>query len=185
MALIGIVGNVLVLGGRVLGQSKRSNGGGGGAHQVEHSLYLRHLAASDLIMGVYLAVIAGVDIMFRYVCIYSVLSAVTFGKIMKYLHFSGEYLRHEEAWRSSILCSCCGKHEDMQLVGDSMYLSSRSRCRLPEHAQLSVVHVPAHINHLGQVGLGHATAAAAQRQPDAVCYVYLACIIVGILRYYR
>lgn len=61
MALIGIVGNVLVLFGRVLGQSKRSNGG----HQVEHSLYLRHLAASDLIMGVYLGVIAVVDIMYR------------------------------------------------------------------------------------------------------------------------
>lgn len=72
MALIGIVGNVLVLGGRVLGQSKRSHGGSGsGAHQVEHSLYLRHLAASDLIMGVYLAVIAGVDIMYRYVFVCS------------------------------------------------------------------------------------------------------------------
>lgn len=66
MALIGLLGNVLVLGGRVLSQSKRA-GGIGGAHQVEHSLYLRHLAASDLIMGVYLAVIAGVDIMYRYV----------------------------------------------------------------------------------------------------------------------
>lgn len=68
MALIGIVGNVLVLGGRVLSQSKRA-GGIVSSHQVEHSLYLRHLAASDLIMGVYLAVIAGVDIMYRYVIV--------------------------------------------------------------------------------------------------------------------
>lgn len=59
MAIIGIVGNVLVLFGRFLSQSKRGHG------QVEHSMYLRHLAASDLIMGVYLAVIAVVDIMFR------------------------------------------------------------------------------------------------------------------------
>ena len=59
MAAVGIFGNLLVLFGRLLVRSKRGHG------QIEHSLYLRHLAASDLIMGVYLAVIAIADIMFR------------------------------------------------------------------------------------------------------------------------
>lgn len=59
MAGVGIIGNLLVLFGRLFARSKRGHG------QVEHSLYLRHLAASDLIMGIYLAVIAVADIMFR------------------------------------------------------------------------------------------------------------------------
>lgn len=61
MALIGIFGNLLVLFGRLLGHTKSGQG------HIEHSLYLRHLAASDLIMGIYLAVIAIADIMFRFV----------------------------------------------------------------------------------------------------------------------
>lgn len=40
--------------------------------------------------------------------------------------------------------------------------------RLPEHAQLPIVHVSAHINHVGPVGVGYEAAAAAQRQPNAV-----------------
>lgn len=77
MASIAVVGNLLVLLGRYFYKS-RSN--------VEHSLYLRHLAASDFLMGIYLTLIACADINFR-----------------------GQYIRHEEAWRHSSLCAFAGK----------------------------------------------------------------------------
>lgn len=76
MASIAVVGNLLVLAGRYFYKS-RSN--------VEHSLYLRHLAASDFLMGIYLTLIACADISFR-----------------------GQYIRHEESWRHSELCAFAG-----------------------------------------------------------------------------
>uniref|UniRef100_A0A1A9WVK7 G-protein coupled receptors family 1 profile domain-containing protein n=1 Tax=Glossina brevipalpis TaxID=37001 RepID=A0A1A9WVK7_9MUSC len=76
MASVAIVGNLLVLLGRYLYKT-RSN--------VEHSLYLRHLAASDFLMGIYLAIIACADINFR-----------------------GEYIVYEEFWRHSALCAFSG-----------------------------------------------------------------------------
>ncbi|KAH8420368.1 hypothetical protein KR009_009646, partial [Drosophila setifemur] len=76
MASIAVVGNLLVLLGRYFYKS-RSN--------VEHSLYLRHLAASDFLMGIYLTLIACADINFR-----------------------GEYLKYEEAWRHSSVCAFAG-----------------------------------------------------------------------------
>ncbi|KAH8289847.1 hypothetical protein KR054_011873, partial [Drosophila jambulina] len=77
LASIAVVGNLLVLLGRYFYKS-RSN--------VEHSLYLRHLAASDFLMGIYLTLIACADINFR-----------------------GEYIRYEEAWRHSGVCAFAGK----------------------------------------------------------------------------
>lgn len=59
MAVIGIFGNLLVLFGRFVSGKRNTQ-----AH-AEHSLYLRHLAGSDLLMGIYLAIIASADIMFR------------------------------------------------------------------------------------------------------------------------
>uniref|UniRef100_A0A182QT29 G-protein coupled receptors family 1 profile domain-containing protein n=1 Tax=Anopheles farauti TaxID=69004 RepID=A0A182QT29_9DIPT len=79
MAAVGIVGNLLVLFGRYVVGSRSSQ-----AH-AEHSLYLRHLAASDLLMGVYLGIIATADIIFR-----------------------GEYLTHDEEWRMSSICAFSG-----------------------------------------------------------------------------
>ncbi|XP_016980028.1 relaxin receptor 2 [Drosophila rhopaloa] len=76
MASIAVVGNLLVLLGRYFYKS-RSN--------VEHSLYLRHLAASDFLMGIYLTLIACADIGFR-----------------------GEYIKYEEAWRHSGVCAFAG-----------------------------------------------------------------------------
>ncbi|XP_039226917.1 relaxin receptor 2 isoform X3 [Drosophila yakuba] len=76
MASIAVVGNLLVLLGRYFYKS-RSN--------VEHSLYLRHLAASDFLMGIYLTLIACADISFR-----------------------GEYIKYEEAWRHSGVCAFAG-----------------------------------------------------------------------------
>ncbi|XP_021706674.1 relaxin receptor 2 [Aedes aegypti] len=79
MAAVGIIGNLLVLFGRYMVGTRSSQ-----AH-AEHSLYLRHLAASDLMMGIYLAIIATADIMFR-----------------------GQYLLYEEEWRASGLCAFSG-----------------------------------------------------------------------------
>nr|ADC34816.1 putative relaxin-like receptor [Drosophila melanogaster] len=76
MASIAVVGNLLVLLGRYFYKS-RSN--------VEHSLYLRHLAASDFLMGIYLTLIACADISFR-----------------------GEYIKYEETWRHSGVCAFAG-----------------------------------------------------------------------------
>lgn len=60
MAGIAIFGNIMVLLGRLcLMRSKR------GHHNVEHDLFLKNLAASDLLMGVYLAIIAFTDISYR------------------------------------------------------------------------------------------------------------------------
>lgn len=56
MASIGIFGNLLVLSGQFFGGTRT---------HAEHLTYLRHLAASDLIMGIYLATIATADITFR------------------------------------------------------------------------------------------------------------------------
>lgn len=59
MAGIAIFGNIMVLLGRCLMRSKR------GHHNIEHDLFLKNLAASDLLMGVYLAIIAFHDISYR------------------------------------------------------------------------------------------------------------------------
>uniref|UniRef100_A0A7G3AZ36 Putative relaxin receptor 2 n=1 Tax=Lutzomyia longipalpis TaxID=7200 RepID=A0A7G3AZ36_LUTLO len=79
MAAVGVVGNLLVLFGPL------ALGTRGLACHIEHTIYLRHLAASDLLMGIYLTIIATADIAFR-----------------------GEYLIHEEDWRHSSTCSLCG-----------------------------------------------------------------------------
>lgn len=60
MAGIAIFGNIMVLLGRCLMRSKRH-------HNIEHDLFLKNLAASDLLMGVYLAIIAFTDINYRYI----------------------------------------------------------------------------------------------------------------------
>lgn len=77
MAAIGIIGNLMVLFGRLLARANKRG------CQVEHSLYLRHLAASDLIMGIYLAVIAVVDIMYRY--LFATISDARFYFTRRYL----------------------------------------------------------------------------------------------------
>ncbi|XP_055389849.1 relaxin receptor 1 [Condylostylus longicornis] len=76
MSAIAVIGNSIVLIGRFFSKSRRN---------VDQTLYLRHLAGSDFLMGIYLAAIATADIEFR-----------------------GEYLIHEEQWRHSIACSICG-----------------------------------------------------------------------------
>ncbi len=59
MAGIAIFGNVMVMLGRCIMRSKRGN------YNIEHDLFLKNLAASDLLMGVYLAIIAITDINYR------------------------------------------------------------------------------------------------------------------------
>ncbi|KAK4887781.1 hypothetical protein RN001_004052 [Aquatica leii] len=54
-------------------------------NNVVHSLYIRNLALSDLLMGIYLFTIASAD-----------------------HHYRGEYIQHEYDWRHSTLCNICG-----------------------------------------------------------------------------
>lgn len=76
MGAIGCTGNLVVLFGRLLYPTTN----------VVHSLYIRNLALSDLLMGVYLFTIAGAD-----------------------QHYRGVYLLHEFRWRHSHLCNLCGE----------------------------------------------------------------------------
>lgn len=76
MGTIGCIGNLVVLLGRLLYPT----------NNVVHSLYIRNLALSDLLMGVYLLVIAAVD-----------------------QHYRGKYLLYEYRWRHSKMCNFCGK----------------------------------------------------------------------------
>ncbi|XP_063926773.1 relaxin receptor 2 isoform X3 [Zophobas morio] len=75
MAAIGCTGNMIVLLGRLLAPN----------NNVVHSLYLRNLAMSDLLMGVYLFAIAVAD-----------------------QHYRGVYLLYDGAWRKSFMCNLCG-----------------------------------------------------------------------------
>ncbi|XP_044260408.1 relaxin receptor 2 [Tribolium madens] len=75
MGVIGCTGNLIVLLGRLLAPT----------NNVVHSLYLRNLALSDLLMGVYLFAIAIAD-----------------------QHYRGEYLRYQYSWRHSYVCNFCG-----------------------------------------------------------------------------
>ncbi|KAL3271130.1 hypothetical protein HHI36_021627 [Cryptolaemus montrouzieri] len=75
MGGIGCTGNIVVLLSRLIVPT----------NNVVHSLYLRNLALSDLLMGIYLFTIAGVD-----------------------RHYRGVYLRYEFTWRHSLMCNLCG-----------------------------------------------------------------------------
>ncbi|CAH1382715.1 unnamed protein product [Tenebrio molitor] len=75
MGTIGCTGNLIVLLGRLLAPT----------NNVVHSLYLRNLALSDLLMGVYLFAIAVAD-----------------------QHYRGVYLHYQYSWRHSYLCNLCG-----------------------------------------------------------------------------
>lgn len=85
MGGIGCIGNLIVLLSRLIVPT----------NNVVHSLYLRNLALSDLLMGIYLFTIAGVD-----------------------HHYRGVYLSYEFMWRHSLMCNLCGKSSDytQQLV---------------------------------------------------------------------
>jgi hypothetical protein len=77
MGTIGCTGNLIVLLGRLLAPT----------NNVVHSLYLRNLALSDLLMGVYLFAIAVAD-----------------------QHYRGVYLHYQYSWRHSYLCNLCGRY---------------------------------------------------------------------------
>lgn len=89
MGAIGCVGNIVVFLGRLL--TRNDN--------MVHSLYIRNLAISDLLMGVYLFTIAGAD-----------------------YHYRGVYLQYEYEWRHSLLCNICGKKTKQIRVNHSIVL---------------------------------------------------------------
>ncbi|XP_046589570.1 relaxin receptor 2 [Neodiprion lecontei] len=90
MAICACSGNILVLLGRLL--ARESN--------AVHSLYIRNLALSDLLMGLYLILIAAADIMYR-----------------------GCYIDHEEAWRHSFRCNLCGFLSTLSCESSALILS--------------------------------------------------------------
>ncbi|KAH9381927.1 hypothetical protein HPB48_009298 [Haemaphysalis longicornis] len=75
VSLVACLGNLLVLVGRLVLREPNA----------VHSFYIKNLALADLLMGVYLFVIASHDVMFR-----------------------GEYIRHDFRWRHSVGCSASG-----------------------------------------------------------------------------
>ncbi|XP_068226351.1 relaxin receptor 1-like [Palaemon carinicauda] len=75
MGLLACAGNLIVMIGRfVVKEPNRV-----------HSFYIKNLSLSDLLMGVYLFIIASYDAFFR-----------------------GAYIRHEASWRRSWQCNLCG-----------------------------------------------------------------------------
>uniref|UniRef100_A0A6P7GA42 Relaxin receptor 2-like n=1 Tax=Diabrotica virgifera virgifera TaxID=50390 RepID=A0A6P7GA42_DIAVI len=75
MGAIGCTGNLIVLWCRRFAPTTNA----------VHSLYLRNLALSDLLMGVYLFIIAAED-----------------------QHYRGVYLSYQYIWRHSYICKLCG-----------------------------------------------------------------------------
>ncbi|XP_077541670.1 uncharacterized protein LOC144153815 [Haemaphysalis longicornis] len=75
VALVACLGNLLVLVGRLVLREPNA----------VHSFYIKNLAMADLLMGVYLLVIASHDVMYR-----------------------GEYIRHDFRWRRSVGCCVSG-----------------------------------------------------------------------------
>ncbi|XP_042227163.1 relaxin receptor 1-like [Homarus americanus] len=75
MGVLACAGNLLVLIGRFVVKEPNK----------VHSFYIKNLSLSDLLMGVYLFIIASYDASFR-----------------------GSYIRHEYSWRRSWQCNLCG-----------------------------------------------------------------------------
>ncbi|KAG4074710.1 hypothetical protein HA402_008808, partial [Bradysia odoriphaga] len=113
MAGVAIFGNVMVLLGRCLMRSKRH-------HNIEHDLFLKNLAASDLLMGVYLAIIAFTDINYRYY--ESVIQTMNVFE-SAYLRFRGVYVLYDEEWRNSFMCSMCGFLSTLSYQSSTLILS--------------------------------------------------------------
>nr|XP_022907061.1 G-protein coupled receptor GRL101-like [Onthophagus taurus] len=90
IATVGCFGNLLVLIGRFLAKT----------NNVVHSLYIKNLALSDLLMGLYLFIIAIVDMKYR-----------------------GVYVQHESAWRHSKTCNICGFLSTLSSVSSVFILS--------------------------------------------------------------
>lgn len=75
VAVVACVGNAFVLISRLL--IKESN--------IVHSFYIKNLSLADLLMGIYLFIIAAYDV-----------------------HFRGDYIRQDNIWRHSWQCNFCG-----------------------------------------------------------------------------
>jgi hypothetical protein len=75
MAVLACAGNTLVLLGRLVAREPNP----------VHSLYIKTLALADLLMGVYLLIIAAAD-----------------------WHYRDIYVKHDFQWRHSPICNICG-----------------------------------------------------------------------------
>ncbi|XP_044739082.1 relaxin receptor 2 [Chrysoperla carnea] len=118
MAMFAVVGNVLVLLGRFLAREPNAI----------HSLYIRNLALSDLLMGVYLFLIAIADQRYR-----------------------DCYIDYEEIWRHSIQCNFCGFLSTLSCESSVLILSivtwdrlvsvTRPLARLQQSRRKAIIHM--------------------------------------------
>ncbi|CAD5122635.1 DgyrCDS11044 [Dimorphilus gyrociliatus] len=88
VSILSVVGNMRVIVSRIRSMRKISRGRG-------HSLLIVHLAVADMLMGIYLFILAVQDALFR-----------------------GHYLSMQKRWRNSSTCTVCG------LLTTSSYLAS-------------------------------------------------------------
>jgi hypothetical protein len=86
MAILACAGNMLVLLGRVVARE---------ANPV-HSLYIKSLTLADLLMGVYLFIIAEAD-----------------------WHYRDIYIKYDFQWRHSSICNACGAWQNCSMQTDS------------------------------------------------------------------
>ncbi|KAJ9597247.1 hypothetical protein L9F63_011883, partial [Diploptera punctata] len=97
MAVLACAGNTIVLLGRLVAREPNP----------VHSLYIKTLALADLLMGVYLLLIAAADWRYR-----------------------GIYVQHEFQWRHSYICSTCGFLSTLSCEASVLILTLITRDRL-------------------------------------------------------
>ncbi|KAG1672889.1 Relaxin receptor 1 [Nymphon striatum] len=103
VAFISCVGNLFVLVSRFI--LKEQN--------VVHGFYIKNLSVADLLMGVYLFIIASYDVKFR-----------------------GEYIKEEQSWRSSWQCNFCGFLSTVSSQVSVFILTTITADRVPINADL-------------------------------------------------
>ena len=104
MAALACAGNTMVLLGRLVAREPNP----------VHSLYIKTLALADLMMGVYLLVIAVMD-----------------------WHYRDIYVKHDFEWRHSSTCKACGQFKPLSKKYTSIWFCY-SQTFVPAKCQKSV-----------------------------------------------
>ncbi|XP_069683145.1 relaxin receptor 1-like [Periplaneta americana] len=97
MAVLACAGNTVVLLGRLVAREPNP----------VHSLYIKTLALADLLMGIYLMIIASAD-----------------------WHYRDVYVRHDFQWRHSPVCNACGFLSTLSCEASVLILTLITRDRL-------------------------------------------------------
>lgn len=127
MAGIGCTGNIIVLLGRHFAPS----------NNIVHSLYLKNLALSDLLMGIYLLIIAAEDQYYR-----------------------GVYLTYQYIWRHSNMCKLCGNvlmFFDFHLYISKNFITEFLFFRIFKYPIMWIICASTHAGNMGQICFSHST----------------------------